>query len=98
MSLSDKELKEIAYLARINIDKKDFPALKAELDQILNLFDKLNSADTDEVEAMSHPLKLSQPTRKDEVTESDQRSKLQASAPLVQSGLFLVPKVIEGEN
>jgi len=72
--------------------------LKAELDQILNLFDKLNSADTDEVEAMSHPLNLSQPTRKDEVTESDQRSKLQASAPLVQSGLFLVPKVIEGEN
>jgi|TARA_B110000196_G_scaffold219469_1_gene188572 aspartyl-tRNA(Asn)/glutamyl-tRNA(Gln) amidotransferase subunit C len=98
MSLSDKELKEIAYLARINIDKKDFPALKAELDQILNLFDKLNSADTDKVEAMSHPLNLSQPTRKDEVTESDQRSKLQASAPLVQSGLFLVPKVIEGEN
>ena len=98
MSLSDKELKEIAYLARINIDKKDFPALKAELDQILNLFDKLNSVDTDEVEAMSHPLNLSQPTRKDEVTESDQRSKLQASAPLVQSGLFLVPKVIEGEN
>jgi aspartyl-tRNA(Asn)/glutamyl-tRNA(Gln) amidotransferase subunit C len=98
MSLSDKELKEIAYLARINIDKKDFPALKVELDQILNLFDKLNSADTDKVEAMSHPLNLSQPTRKDEVTESDQRSKLQASAPLVQSGLFLVPKVIEGEN
>ena len=98
MSLSDKELKEIAYLARINIDKKDFPALKAELDQILNLFDKLNSADTDKVEAMSHPLNLSQPTRKDEVTESDRRSKLQASAPLVQSGLFLVPKVIEGEN
>jgi len=98
MSLSDKELKEIAYLARINIDKKDFPALKAELDQILNLFDKLNSADTDKVEAMSHPLNLSQPTRKDEVTEFDQRSKLQASAPLVQSGLFLVPKVIEGEN
>ena len=98
MSLSDKELKEIAYLARINIDKKDFPALKAELDQILNLFDKLNSADTDKVEAMSHPLNLLQPTRKDEVTESDQRSKLQASAPLVQSGLFIVPKVIEGEN
>ncbi|HIE48541.1 MAG TPA: Asp-tRNA(Asn)/Glu-tRNA(Gln) amidotransferase subunit GatC [Gammaproteobacteria bacterium] len=98
MSLSDKELKEIAYLARINIDKKDFPALKAELDQILNLFDKLNSADTDKVEAMSHPLNLSQPTRKDVVTEPDQRSKLQASAPLVKSGLFIVPKVIEGEN
>jgi aspartyl-tRNA(Asn)/glutamyl-tRNA(Gln) amidotransferase subunit C len=98
MSLSDKELKEIAYLARINIDEDSFPALKGELDQILSLFEKLNLANTDHIEAMSHPLNLSQPTRKDEVTEINQREKMQESAPLVQSGLFLVPKVIEGEN
>ena len=98
MSLSDKELQEIAYLARINIDKKNFPDLKAELDQILGLFNKLNIADTDNVEAMSHPLNLSQPTRKDEVTETNEREKMQGNAPLVQSGLFLVPKVIEGDN
>jgi len=98
MSLSDKELQEIAYLARINIDKKNFPDLKAELDQILSLFNKLNLADTNNVEAMSHPLNLSQPTRKDEVTETNEREKMQGNAPLVQSGLFLVPKVIEGDN
>ena len=98
MALSDKELNEIAYLARINIDKDSLPSLKGELEQILDLFEKLNSAETNEVEAMSHPLNLSQPTRPDEVTEEDQREKLQAAAPSVQSGLFLVPKVIEGEN
>tara|TARA_Y100000741_G_scaffold22579_1_gene16404 strand:- start:97 stop:393 length:297 start_codon:yes stop_codon:yes gene_type:complete len=98
MALSDKELKEIAYLARINIDKDSLPSLKGELEQILDLFEKLNSAETNEVEAMSHPLNLSQPTRPDEVTEEDQRDKLQAAAPSVQSGLFLVPKVIEGES
>ena len=98
MALSDKELNEIAYLARININKDSFPSLKRELEQILDLFEKLNSAETDEVEAMSHPLNLSQPTRPDKVTEEDQRDKLQAAAPSVQSGLFLVPKVIEGEN
>ena len=92
------QLQEIAYLARINIDKKNFPDLKAELDQILGLFNKLNLADTDNVEAMSHPLNLSQPTRKDEVTETNEREKMQGNAPLVQSGLFLVPKVIEGDN
>lgn len=47
MSLSDKELKEIAYLARINIDENSFPSLKGELDEILGLFEKLNSANTD---------------------------------------------------
>ena len=98
MALSDKELKEIAYLARINIDKDSLPSLKGELEQILDLFEKLNSAETNEVEAMSHPLNLSQPTRPDQVTEEDQREKLQQTAPSVQSGLFLVPKVIEGEN
>ena len=41
MALSDKELNEIAYLARINIDKDSFPSLKGELEQILDLFEKL---------------------------------------------------------
>jgi len=97
MALSDKELKEIAYLARINIKEDSFSSLKKELEQILELFEELNEADTSEVTAMSHPLDLSQPTRKDEVTEENQREELLKNAPSVQSGLFLVPKVIEGE-
>ena len=97
MALSDKELKEIAYLARINIKEDSFSSLKKELEQILELFEELNEADTSEVAAMSRPLDLSQPTRKDEVTEENQREELLKNAPSVQSGLFLVPKVIEGE-
>ena len=97
MALSDQELKEIAYLARINIKEDSFSSLKKELEQILELFEELNEADTSEVAAMSHPLDLSQPTRKDEVTEENQREELLKNAPCVQSGLFLVPKVIEGE-
>jgi|TARA_B100001094_G_C17834813_1_gene625002 aspartyl-tRNA(Asn)/glutamyl-tRNA(Gln) amidotransferase subunit C len=97
MALSDQELKEIAYLARINIKEDSFSSLKKELEQILELFEELNEADTSEVTAMSHPLDLSQPTRKDEVTEENQREELLKNAPSVQSGLFLVPKVIEGE-
>jgi aspartyl-tRNA(Asn)/glutamyl-tRNA(Gln) amidotransferase subunit C len=87
MALSDQELQEIAYLARINIAETSFPTLKEELDQILSLFEKLNLADTTDVEAMSHPLNLSQPTRKDEVTEINQREKMQEGAPQVQSFL-----------
>ena len=97
MALSDQELKEIAYLARINIKEDSFSSLKKELEQILELFEELNEADTSEVTAMSHPLDLSQPTRKDEVTEENQREELLKNAPSVQSGIFLVPKVIEGE-
>ena len=68
MSLSDQELKEIAYLARINVKDESLSALKVELEEILKLFEELNEADTSEVDAMSHPLDLSQPVRKDEAT------------------------------
>tara|TARA_B110000014_G_C19909429_1_gene470581 strand:+ start:104 stop:400 length:297 start_codon:yes stop_codon:yes gene_type:complete len=98
MALSDQELKEIAYLARINVNEESLSSLKKELEDILNLFEELNEADTSEVEAMSHPLDLSQPTRKDVVTEDNLREELLKNAPSVKSGLFLVPKVINGEN
>ena len=98
MALSDQELIEIAYLARINVNEESLSSLKKELEDILDLFDELNEADTSEVEAMSHPLDLSQPTRKDEVTEENLREELLKNAPSVKSGLFLVPKVIDGEN
>ena len=98
MALSDQELKEIAYLARINVNEESLSSLKTELEDILGLFEELNEADTSEVNAMSHPLDLSQPTRKDEVTEENLREELLKNAPSVKSGLFLVPKVIDGEN
>ena len=98
MSLSDQELKEIAYLARINVKDESLSALKVELQEILKLFEELNEADTSEVDAMSHPLDLSQPVRKDEVTEKNEREELLKNAPSSKSGLFLVPKVIEGEG
>ena len=78
--------------------QRQIEGLKKELEDILNLFEELNDADTSEVKAMSHPLNLSQPIRKDEVTEENLRDELLKNAPSVKSGLFLVPKVIDGEN
>src|SRR6056300_1416346 len=83
MALSDQELKEIAYLARINVNEESLTSLKKELEDILGLFEELNEADTSQVSAMSHPLDLSQPTRKDEVTEENLREELLKNAPSV---------------
>ena len=88
----------LAYEKLSKTYKNKLKKLKKELGDILNLFEELNLADTNSVEAMSHPLDLSQPTRIDLVTEKDMREELQKNAPSVQSGLFLVPKVIEGED
>jgi len=98
MPLKDKDLEQIAYLARINIDKENFPSLKKELESILDLVTKMNSVDTKSIEPMSHPLNVFQPLRKDKVTEKNDRENLQKNAPSIQAGLFMVPKVIEGEE
>jgi aspartyl-tRNA(Asn)/glutamyl-tRNA(Gln) amidotransferase subunit C len=85
----------MAQLARLRVDDGDVDDLASRFDAILGLFDALGAADTDGVEPMAHPLDAVQKLRADEVTETDQRDALQAVAPLVEDGLYLVPRVVE---
>ena len=57
--------------------------------------DQLQSVDTDNVAPMAHPMDVCQRLRPDIITEKDQRERLQAMAPAIEDGLFLVPKVID---
>ena len=98
MSISDKELEQIAYLARIGIEKDSFQSLKEKLSNILNMVNELNKVDTENILPMSHPLEISQPLRNDQVTEENQRESLQEHSPLTKAVLFLVPKVIDKEE
>ena len=98
MTIEKEDLEKIAYLARINIDSNDFPSLKKDLQRILDLVDKMEGTDTDQVSAMAHPLDIQQPLRIDKVTETDDRKNLLSNAPFLKSDLFLVPKVIDEES
>jgi aspartyl-tRNA(Asn)/glutamyl-tRNA(Gln) amidotransferase subunit C len=93
--LSIDDVKNIAWLARIQIEPKDIGGYARDLSGILDLVDQLNSADTADITPMAHPLDQSQRLRADRVTEENQRELFQSQAPLVESGLYLVPKVIE---
>ncbi|MCL4161755.1 UNVERIFIED_CONTAM: hypothetical protein GTU68_007690 [Idotea baltica] len=44
---------------------------------------------------MAHPQDAVQRLRDDAVTEINQREKLMSNAPLIENGLFLVPKVLD---
>ena len=95
MSLDNKKVKEIAYLARLNIEESELEQSTAELNNILKLMDKLGEIDTGEAQPMAHPLKMSQRLREDNVTEEDLSEEFQAIAPKTGKGHFLVPTVIE---
>ena len=95
MAISKKDIEKIAHLARINISQGEAEKLEKKLNGIMTLIDKMQSIDTDNIEPMSHALDISQPLRKDEVTESDLRKKILLLAPETEKSLFIVPQVIE---
>ena len=95
MALTRKEVENIAYLARLEITDDEIAGFVDNLSRIIDFVDQLEAAPTEHVEPMAHPLRMTQPLRSDEVTESDQRDRYQANAPSTESGLYLVPKVIE---
>ncbi len=95
MSLTPEEVRKIAHLARLNLSDEDIKFYTPQLSRILDFIEQLNETDTSQVEALAHPLDISQRLRTDVVTEPDLREKYQQIAPQVEAGLYLVPKVIE---
>ncbi len=95
MSLTKKDVENIAHLARLAIDESDIPEYADNLSNILELVAQMDVIDTERTEPMAHPLDAVQRLRKDEVTESNQREHFQKIAPNTEAGLYLVPKVIE---
>jgi aspartyl-tRNA(Asn)/glutamyl-tRNA(Gln) amidotransferase subunit C len=95
MSLDRSDVEKIAHLARMALDESQVDAYAKDLSNILRLVEQLETANTDEVEPMAHPLHMAQRLRGDRVIESDRREENQAVAPRIEAGLYLVPKVIE---
>jgi len=95
MSLKPEEAIAIAHLARIQINEADSERYAADLSKILSLAEQMKAVDTTGVLPMAHPMDATQRLRADEVTETNQREKLQANAPDVENGLFKVPRVID---
>jgi aspartyl-tRNA(Asn)/glutamyl-tRNA(Gln) amidotransferase subunit C len=96
MSLTPEQIQNIARLARLELRAEEIPAYTGSLGRILDLVGQLESAATDDVTPMAHPLTGQvQRLRADEVTESDAHELYQRNAPRVENGLYLVPRVIE---
>ena len=96
MTLTRRDVENIALLARLEITDAELPIYVGSLSAILAFVEQLSAAPTAEVVPMAHPLEgQSQPLREDCVTESDRHEAYQANAPAVEAAWYLVPKVIE---
>ena len=95
MALERSDVEKIAHLARLGLTEAEVPQTTNTLNNILGLIDAMQAVDTTGIEPLAHPLEATQRLRADVVTETNQREAYQAIAPAVESGLYLVPKVIE---
>lgn len=99
MSLTPDDVSRIAHLARLDLQPAESDALLGQLNGFFRIVEQMSAVDTAGVEPLYTPLSAVQQVqlrlRDDAVTETNQRELNQRSAPAVEDGLFLVPKVIE---
>jgi len=95
MSLSEGQVSQIAYLARLSLSDEGLKSNTKDLNSILSLAEQLAQIDTDGITPMAHPLHMTQRLREDKVSEEDQSEAFQAIAPKIGKKHYLVPTVIE---
>ena len=100
MSLTLTDIARLSKLAQLDLSDQQAADALAKLNDIFALVEQMKAVDTTGVTPLAHPVAawrddLAMRLRDDAVTEPNRRDDYQQPAPMVQDGLFLVPKVIE---
>jgi aspartyl-tRNA(Asn)/glutamyl-tRNA(Gln) amidotransferase subunit C len=99
MALTPQDIARIAHLARLELQPHESERMLTQINGFFDLVEQMRAVDTAGIEPLSHPVGAVQDIalrlREDIASEPDNRNANQRSAPVVERGLFLVPKVIE---
>jgi aspartyl-tRNA(Asn)/glutamyl-tRNA(Gln) amidotransferase subunit C len=99
MALTPQDIDRIANLARLALRPDESTRMLGQINGFFDIVEQMRAVDTTGIEPLAHPVATIQDIalrlRDDVVSETDNRTANQRSAPAVERGLFLVPKVIE---
>ena len=99
MALTSHDITRVANLARLELRPDETQRVLGQLNSFFTLVAQMEAVDTDGVDPLAHPAailgEVALRLRDDTPSEPNQRDISQRSAPAVERGLFLVPKVIE---
>ena len=99
MALTAQDVRRIAELARLDLSATEQASMLGQLNGFFAVVEQMSGVDTSGVAPLYTPLSAVQEVslrlRDDVVSEVVDRELNQRSAPAVQDGLYLVPKVIE---
>ncbi len=99
MALTPADVDRMALLARLALGAEEKRAMLDQLHQFFGIVEAMSAVDTSGIEPLATPLSALRDDalrlRDDVVTDGDVRDASQRSAPLVDGGLYLVPRVVE---
>ncbi|KQP03760.1 Asp-tRNA(Asn)/Glu-tRNA(Gln) amidotransferase subunit GatC [Pseudorhodoferax sp. Leaf265] len=99
MALTSDDISRIANLARLELHDAERARMLGQINGFFDIVERMQAVDTTGVVPLAHPADVVSDVtlrlREDVVSEPDAREANQRSAPAVERGLFLVPKVIE---
>ena len=99
MALTSQDIARIANLARLELNPAESERMLGQLNGFFDIVEQMRAVDTTGVEPLPHPVAAIQEValrlREDVASERIDREANQKTAPSVERGLFLVPKVIE---
>ena len=99
MSLTSTDIARIANLARLELAPVESERMLTQMNGFFDIVEQMRAVDTAGIEPLAHPVvamnDFALRLREDVASEPNQREANQRSAPAVENGLFLVPKVIE---
>ncbi len=99
MALTSEDIARIANLSRLELTGDEPQRLLTQLNGFFDIVEQMRAVDTSGVQPLAHPVAvlgdIALRLREDAASEPNNREANQRSAPSVERGLFLVPKVIE---
>ncbi len=99
MSLTSSDISRIANLARLELKPTESARMLSQINGFFDIVEEMRAVNTTGIEPLAHPYatiaEVALRLREDRVSEPNNREANQASAPAVDRGLFLVPRVIE---
>lgn len=95
MKISREEVKNVAQLARLDLDEAAVDRFAGQIGDILDYVDQLKAVDTSGVAATAHATAMTNAFREDVEHDHFDREDALANAPKRSEEAFIVPRVIE---
>lgn len=96
MSAPHLDVRYVADLVRLRLTDEEIAEFQPQLEHVLDYIEQLKEVDVDGIEPTAHASAVYNVFREDKARDYFTQEEATANAPHSGSGLFLVPKVVEG--